>query len=203
MTLANKVVLRSKCVVLGNPGSGKSALVQMFHSDGSQYPKTYAMTIHCDVCVKVVNIPDTDVSVELFIHDVGGHDAFQEMWPRYIESATTFVLVYDVTSLDSFKALPKWIHLAQQRIKHISGKTPTTTTNREITGVVVATKTDQTLRRVVSRKQGEEAARGFGLAYMECSAATNTDVDAPFYFLSAAFHEQFEGVVKSLVRFAA
>lgn len=54
---SEKLILRNKCVVLGNcfasqpTGNahvGKSALVQMFYSDGSQFPKNYAM-----VCQRV------------------------------------------------------------------------------------------------------------------------------------------------------
>jgi hypothetical protein len=40
---ARMVVLRGKCVVVGDPAVGKSALSQVFHSDGSHFPKTYNM----------------------------------------------------------------------------------------------------------------------------------------------------------------
>ncbi|KAI8914872.1 hypothetical protein PhCBS80983_g00748 [Powellomyces hirtus] len=195
MTITGKLVLRTKCVVLGNSGAGKSAIVQMFHSDGAQYPKTYAMTIHCDVCVKVVNIPDTNVSVELFIHDLAGYDAFQEYWPRYLDGATSFLLVYDVTNVESFKATSKWLHLVQKargaKDKDAIGP-----------GVLVATKIDQTLRRAITTKQGEELAKALGLMYFECSAAGNTDVDAPFYYVSSAFYDLYEENLKNVRRIA-
>ncbi|KAJ3174072.1 Intraflagellar transport protein 27 [Geranomyces variabilis] len=230
MTVTNaKLVLRTKCVVLasllepGNSGTGKSALVQMFHSDGAQYPKTYAMTIHCDVCVKVVNIPDTNVSVELFIHDVGGNDAFQEYLPRYLESATSFIILYDTTNAESFKSTARWLQLAQKA-----------SSSKQLLGCLVASKVDQIARRVVSAKQGEDLARAVGLMYFECSsvsalatdgqthkwkndwgssygkdpakdgtkAATNTDVDAPFYYISSAIHDLYEETVKSVSRTA-
>ncbi|KAJ3332177.1 Intraflagellar transport protein 27 [Blyttiomyces sp. JEL0837] len=38
-----KATFRNKCIILGNPGVGKSSLVQVFHSDGTQYPKNYNM----------------------------------------------------------------------------------------------------------------------------------------------------------------
>ncbi|KAJ3155220.1 Intraflagellar transport protein 27 [Geranomyces variabilis] len=192
MTVTNaKLVLRTKCVVLGNSGTGKSALVQMFHSDGAQYPKTYAMTIHCDVCVKVVNIPDTNVSVELFIHDVGGNDAFQEYLPRYLESATSFIILYDTTNAESFKSTARWLQLAQKA-----------SSSKQLLGCLVASKVDLTARRIVSAKQGEDLARAVGLMYFECSSATNTDVDAPFYYISSAIHDLYEETVKSVSRTA-
>jgi hypothetical protein len=43
------------------------------------------MTQGCEVAVKVINIPDTDVTVDLYIHDMGGHEAFLEHIPKYVQ----------------------------------------------------------------------------------------------------------------------
>ena len=37
------VILRCKCVVVGDACVGKTALTQVFHSGGSTYPKNYIM----------------------------------------------------------------------------------------------------------------------------------------------------------------
>ncbi|KAI8929807.1 P-loop containing nucleoside triphosphate hydrolase protein [Entophlyctis helioformis] len=180
--MTSKLVLRNKCLIFGNATVGKTALVQTFHSDGTQYPKTYGMTIHADVCVKPVNIPDTNVTIEMFIFDLAGHDVFQEYLSKYCKSASSFILVYDTTNADSFKALPKWIQFIRQ-IKDL---------RHGCRGVLVATKTDQSFRRAVPTQQGEEFAKQHNLVFFECSAATNTDVEAPFYYVANAFHELFE-----------
>ncbi|KAI8799435.1 P-loop containing nucleoside triphosphate hydrolase protein [Cladochytrium replicatum] len=176
-----KLILRNKCILLGNQAVGKSAIAQVFHSDGAQYQKNYAMTIQVEILVKVVNIPDFNVTVELFLFDMGGNEVFADMIPRYCEGAGCFVLVYDVTNLESFKCLSKWLSIAK---KAKSGKATH--------GVVVANKTDQGFRRVVTTAQGEEFAKANGLGYFECSAANNTEVDAPFYYLSSLMHQHFE-----------
>ncbi|KAJ3187453.1 Intraflagellar transport protein 27 [Gaertneriomyces sp. JEL0708] len=140
------------------------------------------MTLHADLCVKAVNIPETHATVELYIVDVGGNDVFREEWSGYMENANTFVFVYDVTSADSFKSAMKWIQKAHRIMKQ---------SGHGIQGVLVANKADQTTRRVVTAKEGQEVARKAGITYFETSAATNTDVEAPFYFVAAAFYEQF------------
>ncbi|KAJ3293205.1 Intraflagellar transport protein 27 [Borealophlyctis nickersoniae] len=186
-----KLIQRNKCVVLGNPCVGKSALVQMFHSDGTQYPKNYSMTIHVEVCVKVVNIPDTSVTVEMFLYDLAGHEVFQEYLPRYCEGAASFAIVYDVTNMESFKAVPRWLAI----IRKLKG-------GKNCQGVLIANKIDQAPRRVISTHQGEEFAKAQSLTYFECSAAANTDVESPFYFLANAFFELFEETQKVFTKAA-
>lgn len=184
-----KSVFRSKCIVLGSPAVGKSALVQVFHSDGTQYPKNYNMTVHTEVCVKVVYIPDSPSSVELFIYDIAGHDVFLEYVPKYAEGASTFILVFDVTNQESFHALPRLLQIAK---KARNGKS--------MHGILVANKIDLATRRLISSQQGEEFAKINKLAYFECSALNNTEVDAPFYYASNWFYDHFETAVKGFIK---
>lgn len=76
------------------------------------------------------------------------------------QGANAFVLVYDVTNMESFKSLPKWIAMIKKS-RAIKGP---------MAGVVLANKVDQTTRRVVTTAQGEEFARQTGLGFFECSA---------------------------------
>ncbi|OAJ39156.1 hypothetical protein BDEG_23023 [Batrachochytrium dendrobatidis JEL423] len=91
------------------------------------------------------------------------------------------MLVYDTTNSESFKALPKWSQFIKS-IKDLRGSN----------GILVATKTDQSLRRQVTQQEGEEYAKQHNLVYFECAAATNTEVEAPFYYMANAFHGRFE-----------
>jgi len=44
-------ILRAKCVVVGNSTVGKTAISQMFLSDGRQFPKNYNMVRLKFVCM--------------------------------------------------------------------------------------------------------------------------------------------------------
>ena len=96
------VILRCKCVVVGDACVGKTALTQVFHSGGSTYPKNYVMvnvhdtktnivliiiqTIGAEFCVKQVPIPDTNAIVELYVFDCAGQSIFNqvEMNSKYV-----------------------------------------------------------------------------------------------------------------------
>jgi transport family protein 27 len=147
------------------------------------------MTLQPEILVKTVAIPDTNVSVELYLVDFPGHDAFQASFLQTAYGAHSFVLCFDSTCMESFKALPKWI-AALKKSRTVKGS---------FSGVLLATKVDAS-PRVVSAHQAQEFARHNGLGYFECSALNNVEVDSPFYFLSSTFHEIFEEHLKSFTK---
>ncbi|XP_072862843.1 intraflagellar transport protein 27 homolog isoform X5 [Chlorocebus sabaeus] len=63
----------------GDPAVGKTALAQIFRSDGAHFQKSYTLTTGMDLVVKTVPVPDTGDSVELFIFDSAGKELFSEM----------------------------------------------------------------------------------------------------------------------------
>ncbi|KAI8842085.1 P-loop containing nucleoside triphosphate hydrolase protein [Chytridium lagenaria] len=150
------------------------------------------MTVHAEVSVKMVNIPETNSSVEMFIYDIGGHEVFAEYTAKYCEGASSFILVFDVSNQESFAALPRFLQIAKR-----------SRMGKYIHGVLIANKTDVTsVRRQITTQQGHEFAKANKLAYFETSAASNTEVDAPFYFLSNWFNEHFESSRKAFMKVA-
>ncbi|XP_017712374.1 PREDICTED: intraflagellar transport protein 27 homolog isoform X2 [Rhinopithecus bieti] len=80
-------------ILQGDPAVGKTALAQIFRSDGAHFQKSYTLTTGMDLVVKTVPVPDTGDSV----------------W----ESPNVLCLVYDVTSEQSFNNCSKWLEKAR------------------------------------------------------------------------------------------
>ncbi|XP_073859938.1 intraflagellar transport protein 27 homolog isoform X5 [Macaca fascicularis] len=97
----------------GDPAVGKTALAQIFRSDGAHFQKSYTLTTGMDLVVKTVPVPDTGDSVELFIFDSAGKELFSEMLDKLWESPNVLCLVYDVTSEQSFNNCSKWLEKAR------------------------------------------------------------------------------------------
>ena len=70
--------MKKPVIFIGNGGTGKTALVQMFSSGGHTFPKNYVMTLGCEFCVKTVNIPNTNVQVEMYLFDTSGQNVFNQ-----------------------------------------------------------------------------------------------------------------------------
>ncbi|XP_024904539.1 intraflagellar transport protein 27 homolog isoform X3 [Pteropus alecto] len=154
------VKLAAKCILAGDPAVGKTALAQIFRSDGAHFQKNYTLTAGVDLVVKTVPVPDTGDSVELFIFDSAGKELFSEMLDKLWESPNVLCLVYDVTNEQSFSNCSKWLEKARSQ-------TPGTS----LPGVLVGNKTDLTGRRVVETAQAQAWALGQGLECFETSVS--------------------------------
>lgn len=73
------VLLRAKCIIAGNSKVGKTSLVKVYQSDGTQFPNTYNMTSGVELSVKTIQIPDTASSVELYFIDLSGNELYIDL----------------------------------------------------------------------------------------------------------------------------
>lgn len=175
------LLLRCKVIVIGDAAVGKSAIVQMFHSKGTHYPKQYAMTTGCDFVMKEVKIPDTTTTVELHIYDCSGQVVFKELVSEYWKNANMVMLVYDVSNQDSFTNLGPWLDLLRKKCPE-----------KVLPGVLVANKIDLEERIRVQTDEGSEFARSHNLNFVQVSAHKNTNVEAPFQEIAKAFADLYE-----------
>jgi len=112
------IVLRSKCVILGDSTVGKSSIAQAFHSDGSTFPKSYYMTTGVELIQKFIHIGESrSEMMDFFIFDSAGRDLFQEICEGNWDKPGLFVVVFDITNQRSFDNCRKWI----KKIKSFAG----------------------------------------------------------------------------------
>lgn len=160
---------------------GKTALAQIFRSDGAQFQKNYTLTTGVDLVVKTVPVPDTADSVELFILDSAGKELFSEMLDKLWESPSVLCLVYDVTNEQSFTNCSKWLEKARSQIPGIT-----------LPGVLVGNKTDLAGRRAVASAQARAWALSQGLECFETSVKEMINYEAPFHSLAKQFHHLYQ-----------
>jgi transport family protein 27 len=156
-------VLRFRVAVVGDATVGKTALVSMFESGGSVYPKEYAMSVGMSARVRAVRLPGRPVLVELYLLDAGGQAIFNqgEFGTTLWNTCDAVVVVFDVSSSESFTSCSKWLR-----------RFADTRPGRELVGVLVANKVDLEAegRRVVSADEAREYASTIQFSYAEVSA---------------------------------
>jgi DnaJ homolog subfamily C member 27 len=117
--------------------------------------------------------------VTCVFQDLSGHPEFFEIRNEFYKDAQGALLVYDVSSRESFEDLDNWLAEAAKY-----GALP-----RDMPITLCANKTDK--KRNVSEDEGRTFALSRGLTYFETSACNGTNVQEMFMFL-------FQGVMRKV-----
>ena len=160
-----------KAIIVGDGGVGKTALTIRFSKD--YFTEDYKMTIGVDFHVKTIAV-ETDqglIRTKLQIWDTGGQERFSSIRPMYYKGALGAIIVFDLTSYESFEHLPQWIEEIKANIK---GEVPI---------LLVGNKSDLISKRAVSVENVNSFTQRFNLYYMEASAKTGERVGDCFYAL--------------------
>jgi small GTP-binding protein len=152
-----------KMVVLGNSGVGKTALVQRAATG------TFLSSLSPTVGATTVFVRSPSRGRGQFqVWDTAGQEQFRDLVPIYFRNAACALVVFDLTSRESFRDVPDWV----KRLRKV--------TPDAVLGLV-GNKVDLTESRVVQFEQGEARARECGAAfYEETSALTGQGIDGIF-----------------------
>lgn len=156
-----------KLVVVGGGGVGKSALTIQFIQ--SHFVDEYDPTIEDSYRKQCVI--DDEVAL-LDVLDTAGQEEYSAMREQYMRTGEGFLLVYSVTSRNSFDEISTF----HQQILRVKDKD-------RFPVVVVANKCDLEYERQVGTHEGRELAQVFGSRFTETSAKQRINVDEAFYNL--------------------
>mmetsp|Transcript_26549 Transcript_26549/g.89336 ORF Transcript_26549/g.89336 Transcript_26549/m.89336 type:complete len:208 (-) Transcript_26549:261-884(-) len=154
--------LHLKLLMLGDTGVGKTCLLLRYAFDS--FSPTFITTIGIDFKIKEVEIDG--LRVKLQIWDTAGQERFRTITVSYFKGAHGILLVYDCTERQSFENIQHWVSQIRENA------------DARVRLVLVANKCDREEARAVSRQEGEELARQYGVAFFETSAKDNRRVDA-------------------------
>ena len=87
-----------KIVITGDPNVGKSRILQRFIHGRSSEQKP---TIGVEFTSKLVELSD-NLTVNLQIWDTAGSERYRAVTKHYYRGAHGVIVVFDITSLDSF-----------------------------------------------------------------------------------------------------
>jgi Ras-related protein Rab-6A len=115
-----------------------------------------------------------DRTVRLQLWDTAGQERFRSLIPSYIRDSSVAVIVYDVTSRQSFLNIQRWV----EEVRAERGS--------DVIIVLVGNKTDLVDRRQVTIEEGDAKARELGVMFIETSAKAGFNVKALFRKVAAA-----------------
>ena len=171
-----------KMILLGDPGVGKTSLIQQYVH--GRFKHSYQVTIGLDVTSKDITISD-NTEVRLSINDIGGQDRFSSIRHLFYPGAHLAMLVYDCTRPKSLE------NLISTWSKELEQNNPPKEGSPKIQKVLVGNKSDLEDLISVTPQEGEEAAKKLGCSkHILTSAKDNKNVDLAFTELTKAFLDE-------------
>ncbi|TNV73895.1 hypothetical protein FGO68_gene6971 [Halteria grandinella] len=157
-----------KFIIIGDTSVGKSCILHHYlrhkfnsnsrHTVGVEFGQRFIQVV-CG------GLPKT---LKLQIWDTAGQERYRSVTRSYFRGSLGVILVYDVTSLDSFNHVQQWLTEARQFSR------------QEATFMIVGNKKDLVSQRVVEMTEGAKFALENECLFMECSALSGENIEEVF-----------------------
>ena len=153
-----------KYIIIGDATVGKSNLLLRYVH--GQFKPEYQLTIGVEFGAKNIEISSKTFRIQIW--DTAGQENFRSITRAYYKNSVCALVVYDISSRDSFNNVMSWI----EDCKNQSPKT--------IFIVLVGNKSDLEDKRQVTYEEGKELADKNELLFFESSAKEGTNVEDIF-----------------------
>lgn len=153
-----------KYIIIGDASVGKSNILLKYAHN--QFKSEYQLTIGVEFGAKNIKIKDKIYRIQIW--DTAGQENFRSITRAYYKNSVCALVVYDITSRQSFENVKEWI-------EDCKSQSPNT-----IMMVLVGNKIDLQSNRAVSRGQGEEFAKMNGMPFFETSAKSGECIEDIF-----------------------
>ncbi|MEQ2158903.1 ras-related protein Rab-3D-like isoform X2 [Girardinichthys multiradiatus] len=153
-----------KVLIIGNSSVGKTSFLFRYADDS--FTSAFVSTVGIDF--KVKTIYRNDKRVKLQIWDTAGQERYRTITTAYYRGAMGFLLMYDITSQESFCAVQDWA----TQIKTYSWDSAQV--------VLVGNKLDLEDDRQVPKEDAQRVATELGFQFFEASAKDNINVKQVF-----------------------
>ncbi|PIK48111.1 hypothetical protein BSL78_15037, partial [Apostichopus japonicus] len=142
---------------------GKSSLLLRFADN--TFSGTYITTIGVDFKIRTIEVNGDRVKLQIW--DTAGQERFRTITSTYYRGTHGVIVVYDVTSAESFVNVKRWLHEIDQNCELVSR-------------ILVGNKDDCPERKMVITDDAQSFAEQMGIQLFETSAKENHNVEEMF-----------------------
>lgn len=153
-----------KFIIIGEAGTGKSCLLNHFIQNTFKQHSQH--TIGVEFSSRTINIGEKRIKLQLW--DTAGQERFRSVTRSYYRGAAGALLVYDITNRQTFEGLSRWLADARALA------------SPQLVTVLVGCKSDREEDREVEWAEASRWAAENDLHFLETSALSGDNVEAPF-----------------------
>ena len=162
-------------LMIGAPRSGKTTIRLRYCRD--YFSPRYYPSAGLECSSRSLSVDNE--KVKILVWDVSGAEVYESIRRSYYRGANAYVLVYDITSRQSFEH-------AQRMLKELDMYE-----QAECPKILLGNKSDASMKRAVAVDEARQFAMGWRLPYVEVSAKSGTGVDDAFMKLVVALKDNF------------
>ncbi len=156
-----------KVVLIGDTSVGKTNILSKYLSN--EFDPDSKATVGVEFGTKDFKIENNIVKVQIW--DTAGQERYRSINRIYFQKAQGIILVYDITSRESFEGLGDWIKLIHDNIDYAPI-------------VLIGNKLDDAgENRIVRFEEGRQFANVHDFLFFETSALSGKNVDKAVYAL--------------------
>lgn len=158
-----------KMVVLGYYSVGKSSLVLKYVK--GEFNPNEESTIGASFLTKTMSTKEFCVKFEIW--DTAGQERYNSLIPMYYRGAQIGLIVYDITSRESYDVAKRWV-------EELNFEKP-----KDFIKVLVGNKLDLENERTVTYEEAKEYAISQNLLFLEASAKDGKNVSKIFEIIAS------------------
>ncbi|EDV22189.1 Ras-related protein Rab-35 [Trichoplax sp. H2] len=152
-----------KLLIIGDSGVGKSSILLRFADN--LFQGTYITTIGVDFKIRTIEVDGQRIKLQIW--DTAGQERFRTITSTYYRGTHGVIVVYDVTSGETFVNVKRWLMEIDQNCE---------VANR----VLVGNKCDCLDKKLVSTADAKKFAEQMGIQLFEASAKDNINIEDVF-----------------------
>jgi len=157
-----------KIVLIGNSGVGKSSILYRFSED--KWEEKFVPTIGVDFNLKAMECEGKKIKLQIW--DTAGQEKFRNINTSYYKGANGILVVYDITSRESFDGLNSWLIEIEKN------------SSKDVYKLLIGNKNDMEEKRQITYNEGKEFASINGMEFFETSAKTADKIQDAFELLA-------------------
>ncbi|XP_067656176.1 EF-hand calcium-binding domain-containing protein 4B-like isoform X2 [Haliotis asinina] len=176
-----------KVVFVGDSGVGKSSFIYQFCH--SSFKQTFSATIGVDFQIKTMMSEGKLIALQLW--DTAGQERFRSITKQYFRKADGVIVMYDVTSENSFINIRNWMNSVKEGV------------DEDVVIAVVGNKMDLTEndnKRVIKTKDGIKFADEHGALFYESSAKLGSGVNETMEALACMLREKEDRSIENALK---
>ena len=171
-----KKTISTKLVLLGDSAVGKSSIVCRYIR--KQFNDFEEPTIGASFLTSTLEFEENKVKFEIW--DTAGQERYRSLAPMYYRGATTAMVVYDITSAESYNSAKTWV----EEIKKKGDPCCII--------CIIGNKVDLEKKRKVSTSLVNAYAKENKLLFSEVSAKSGSGVDDIFKTIALSFSDNYD-----------